>query len=267
MGAKTGLFHSHGLLNKIAFTWNHLSPEKPSDDVWTDENTGVENSTLMGAPSLMLPNSLNRSGKFKRSLKKAKRLLNNGLGSPPARKTSATIRSNGSNDPVRFLSVFGRSHLNSELWLSKQDGVATLEQEKENSQPLIKKIEPKDSTTKRDPLKDLPIEVSEYLTAEEIENRDTHINVGEPKSKRISGELKLVFAMAITEFVQENDRWIQKLRMAQTSWDKSDAARSEHLRFLENLQNLLKYESGFLEEMSAKFEAVCEENEVLRGLE
>ena len=176
----------YGFLDRVVETLNQLGSPKHEEQLNMQENgpeTGYRTNMTL---------SLSRSGKFKRSLKKAKRLLDGGRGLSPKTQRKQT---EAFDDSPRFLSLFSRGYQN-----SQNGGMQRLSNDnaslgKENAPNLgtsqvtkrtddaVKREEGciantgsfASKTVAHNALQPLPVILSDYMTSEEIKAGAFHV--------------------------------------------------------------------------------------------
>ncbi|CEP62332.1 uncharacterized protein LALA0_S05e03246g [Lachancea lanzarotensis] len=234
---------------------------KESDSV-VNAAKNVDTTRLMG-----------RRGKFTRSLKKAKRFLDVGFGSPSIRAGDDNTKECPQElNHTGFLSLLSRNHLNSTRgWLSIRSKPASDEKENTASEPhgLEKKDDsgPRDLKSKNVPsvLAEKELDIFNYLSPEEVEKGELFMTLGSPACGPFDKNLKTLYLVAMRESIEQNGKLINDLKSQLEDRQKSFHY-GDHIAFLKHLQSLLQYETGFLQEIYYRYDLLLQENDSLREI-
>ncbi|CUS23493.1 LAQU0S10e01684g1_1 [Lachancea quebecensis] len=267
-----GSLRGEGLVDRIFDGLKHGGPS------WTRHYGKDEISRDTGAPRLL------RSGNLKRSLRKAKSVWDGSrFGSSRQNRKKA-----GSERPLNHLHIFSEGLQSPQYWDSERsnelDGAiisntdapaASLQtgfnpksdEDKENFQKQF--APPGNPTVPHIPLQPLPIDLRQYLTGYEATGENAELFTESPALGSVTTPLKTAFSTLVSDMLCENRKWVKELAASrrQKPWKVSQKCKMEDsgfMEFLERLENLLKFESAFIEELHLRQDALHEENTLLR---
>lgn len=268
----SGSPRSEGLVDRIFDGLKHGGPP------WTRHYGKSNIANGSAAPRL------SRSGNLKRSLRKAKMVLDGSrFGSSRQNRKKAS-----SERPLNHLSFFSRGLQGSFSWdsgrcigsegavVSDADAPSTTlpteintksDEDKENFQR--QSAAPGGPASFHSPLRPLPIDLKQYVTGYEIKSGNSEAFSEGPAPGPVSAPLKIAFSTLVSDVLRENRNWINELALArrQKPWKFSQKSKMESdafLEFLERLESLLKFESAFIEELHLRQDTLHEENTLLR---
>ncbi|SCV01776.1 LAME_0G18426g1_1 [Lachancea meyersii CBS 8951] len=263
---------SRGLFGKIARKLSQRGTTKGGSEARTAEGA-TKSTTGIGPPKVLFPGeTLHRNSKIRRSLKNAKRILEMGLGSPESR-TSPAERKNHEIDHLSIISLFGRDHLNhTTLWPSNRHAIKPTSEGKENcNSPETLNVKVDELGRPRPkpivyPLSEKQPKIVEYLTEQEIADGDFYITIGEPKRTALLSEIKALYLNEMRNAIKQNQNWIMNFDCHPQGPLEFRERNDKYITFLQNLRNLLTYETGLLEEIYDRYDMLLEENELLHKL-
>ncbi|SCU98442.1 LAFA_0G17942g1_1 [Lachancea sp. 'fantastica'] len=238
----------------------------------SDDSTGKQIPLNAAENNFETVGFLRRRGRFTRSFKKAKQLLDKGFGYPSHRANDNTKECPREQNNTRLVSLLGRNHLNSTRgWLLTKSKPSFDGKENDLCEPCDseKKVDrgPRDLDPHDMPkvLAEKKLDIFDYLSPEQVEKGELFMTLGESECGPFDKDLKQLYLDAMRDSIQQNGKWISSLEFRMVEFQER-FNNHELIAFLKHLQNLLKYETGFLQEIHDRYDLLFQENSTLRAI-